>query len=443
MHTSRTPRLRTAALAVCAGAALVACGDKPKAGEGPYADLVADVVPKIEREMGLPFKTPPKLEKRTKEEVAVFVRKQLESERGKQQVAGQEAAYKLLGLIPDTMQLTGLLQRLLEEQIVGYYDPATKVLYVVDGAPEILLNQTVSHELVHALQDQYIRVDSIQAQTDDGDRQVAAQAVLEGQAVFMQLRIDPNAGPMLKMPGGWDRIRDQIRDGSVGMPVFASAPRAVREGLLFPYLGGADFVRRFINVRPEKELLTDLPVSTKQILNDSAYFGGTAASRDLPTTVTLPAPKTGTVFYSNTFGEFETRLALVQYLRNDELARRAATGVDGDRYAVIKLPQGNALVWASVWDSPVDAADFLDAIGDVARRRYELGKQDIPAGSTTRRFDAPATPKRGARTVTISLEQVSGKPVVIYMDLPAGASAPIDPARITIDSPSAAKQGGN
>lgn len=445
MPTIRTPRFRTAALAVCAGVgALAGCGDTPKApaGSGPYADLVADVVPKIEREMGLPFKTPPKLEKRTKAEVAVFVRKQLESERGRQQVAGQEAVYKLLGLIPDTMNLAGLLQRLLEEQIVGYYDPATKVLYVVDGAPEALLQQTVSHELVHALQDQYIRVDSIQGQTEDGDRQVAAQAVLEGQAVFMQLRIDANAGPMLKMPGGWDRIRDMIRDGSVGMPVFASAPRAVREGLLFPYLGGADFVRRFINARPEKELLTDLPVSTKQILNDSAYFGGSAATRDAPVTVVLPPPKVGELFYGNTFGEFETRLALVQHLRNDELARRAATGVDGDRYAVIRLPQGQALVWASVWDSPVDAADFLDAMGDAARRRYELGKQDVPAGSTTRRYAVPATPKRGARTVTMSLEQVSGKPVVIYMDLPAGASAPIDPTRITIGSATTGKPAG-
>ena len=437
----RSPRARTAACALFAGATLcAACGDSPKADAGaPYAELVAEVVPKIESEMGMPFKTPPRLETRSRDEVATFVRKQLESERGRTQVAGQEAVYKLLGLVPDTMNLGGLLQRLLEEQIVGYYDPATKVLYVVDGANEVLLKQTVSHELVHALQDQYVRIDSIQNAVDDGDRQVAAQAVLEGQAVFMQLRVDPNAGPMLKMPGGWDRIRESIRDGSVGMPVFASAPRAVREGLLFPYLGGADFVRRFIDVRPEKELLTDLPVSTRQILNDSAYFGGGAAGRDLPVKVTLPEPRAGTVFYSNTFGEFETRLALVQHLRNDELARRAATGVDGDRYAVLETPQGNALVWATVWDSPVDAADFLDAMGDAARRRYELAKQDVPAGSTTRRLEVSATPQRAARTVTLSLEQVSGKPVVIYMDLPAGMSAPIDPARITLDSPASGR----
>lgn len=438
----RTSRHSAATVAAFFGGALLlaACGDKGNDGDGPYADLVADFAPKIEKELGLPFKTPPKVEQRTREEVAQFVRKQLDSDRGRAQIAGQEAVYRLLGQIPDTLQLSALLQRLLEEQIVGYYDPATKVLYVVDGAPEALLKQTVSHELVHALQDQYVNIDSIQNQTDDSDRQVAAQAVLEGQAVLMQLRIDPNAGPMLKMPGGWDRIRDMIRDGSVGMPVFASAPRTVREGLLFPYLGGADFVRRFIEKRPEKELLADLPTSTKQILNDAAYFTPTVTERDNAVTVTLPPPKSGTVFFTNTLGEFETRLTLVQHLKNDEVARRAATGVDGDRFAVIRTASGDALVWASVWDSAVDAADFLDAMGDAARRRYELGLQGTPPDATTRRYDVPSNPKRGGpRTVTLSLEQVSGKPVVVYMDLPAGLAAPIDKARITLDGPTSGR----
>jgi hypothetical protein len=428
MTTFRIGSLLTAATLV---SCLAACGEKGNAGDGPYADLVATFVPRIEESMGLPFKTPPKLEKRTKDEVAKFVRKQLESERGASQIAGQQAAYRILGVIPDTMNLAGLLQRLLEEQIVGYYDPATKVLYVVDGAPEALIKQTVSHELVHALQDQYIKVDSIQSATDDADRQVAAQAVLEGQAVYMQLRIDPSAGPMLKMPGGWDQIRDMIRDGSTGMPVFASAPKTVREGLLFPYLGGADFVRRFIMQRPEKELLTDLPVSTRQILEDSAYFTD-KARRTVPVPVTLPAPKAGTVVFSNAFGEFETRLNLSQFIVKADDVRRAASGLAGDRFAVIRSPAGDALVWATVWDSPVDAADFLDVMGDAARRRYELGRPDIPAGATTRRFDIAATPKRGARTVTLALEQVGGKPVVLFMDIPAGTTAPIDAARISL-----------
>ncbi|MBL0939529.1 MAG: hypothetical protein IBJ03_11575 [Gemmatimonadaceae bacterium] len=419
-----------AVVAVSIGVA--ACGEKPAVGDGPYAELVAEFVPRIEKELGLPFKTPPKVERRSREEVGKFVRHQLESERGKAQVIGQEIVYRMLGQIPDTMQLAPLLQKLLEEQIVGYYDPATDVLYVVDGAPEALLRQTVAHELVHALQDQYVAIDSIQARVDDADRQVAAQAVLEGQAVYMQLRIDPNSASALRMPGGWDRIRDMIRDGSVGMPVFGSAPRTIREGLLFPYLGGADFVRRFIERRPEKELLTDLPTSTRQILSNEAYFTDSAGSRFTPKVVTLPAPRAGSVFFTNTFGEFETRLTLVQHLKNDGLAVRAATGWAGDHFAVIRNGNAESLVWATVWDSPIEAADFLDLMGDAARRRYIIGKQNIPAGATTRRYDVSASKTYGARTVTLALEQISGKPVVIYMDYPAGSTPPIDTRGITV-----------
>lgn len=426
-------RVRATAIAALLLASATGCGDRKPKGEGPYADLVADAVPKIERELGLTFKTPPKLETRSKDEVRTFVMKQLTSERAKTQINGQQRAYRILGLVPDTVDLGGLLQRLLEEQIIGYYDPATKVLYVVDGAPKALLQQTVTHELVHALQDQYVKIDSIQAQTDNGDRQGSAQAILEGQAVWTQLLVDPNAGPMLKMPGGWDRIRDVIRDGQTGMPIFSSAPRVVREGLLFPYVGGADFVRRFAEKRPIREILTDLPVSTRQILNDDAYFTASPAERNVPTVVSLPAPSAGTVVYENSFGEFESRLVLVQHLKDEVLARRAAGGIDGDRYAVIQTPQGDALAWASVWDSSVDAADFMDLLADATRRRYEMARQSVPEGATTRRLEVPAGKSRGARTVTLSVEQREGKPVVFFMDTPAGIGTTlIDKARLQI-----------
>lgn len=428
-----------AASALATMTLLAACGEKPKAGDGPYAELVAEFVPRIEKELGLPFKTPPKVERRSKDEVGRFVRQQLESERGRTQVAGLEVVYRLLGQIPDTMQMAPLLQRLLEEQIVGYYDPATDVLYVVDGAPDLLLRQTVAHELVHALQDQYVPIDSIQGRTDDADRQTAAQSVLEGQAVYMQLRIDPNSASALRMPGGWERIRDLIRDQSVGMPVFGSAPRTIREGLLFPYLGGADFVRRFVEKRPEKELLTDLPTSTRQVLRDDAYFAPTPAERFTARTVTLPAPRSGTVFFENTLGEFETRLALVQHLKNDALAVRGATGLAGDRFAVVRNGQTDALVWATTWDNPVEAADFLDLMGDAARRRYGLGRVDVPAGATSRRYEVPASKTHGARTVTLALEQIGGHPVVLYMDLPAGTATPIDPRGIKVGDAAATR----
>ena len=435
--TRRPPATVATVLAVvCVAAALlstIACGDRRPKGSGPYADLVAEAVPRIEQQLGLTFKSPPTLETRSRDEVATFVMRQLTSDRAKSQIDGQQRAYRVLGLSPDTLELGALLQRLLEEQIIGYYDPRAKVLYVVDGAPKALLQQTVTHELVHALQDQYIKIDSIQAQTDDADAQGAAQAVLEGQAVYTQLLVDPNSGPMIRMPGGWDRVRDVIRDGQGGMPVFASAPRAVREGLLFPYLGGADFVRRFADKRPMKELLTDLPISTRQILNDAAYFTADKSTREVPTAVRLPAPSTGTVIYSNSFGEFETRLILVQHLKDEVLARRGASGIDGDRYAVIRTSQGDAIAWATVWDTSVDAADFMALLADATRRRYDMPRQVVAEGVTTRRLDVPVGKTHGARIVTLSVEQREGRPVVFFMDTPAGISASlIDPARLTI-----------
>ena len=411
-----------------------ACGEsRSTKSDGPYADIVEEVVPRIEKQVGLEFKSPPKLERRSRDQVASFVMQQLTSDRAKAQLSGQQRLYQLLGLIPDTMDLGGLLQKLLEEQIIGYYDPTTKVLYVVDGSPENLLQLTISHELVHALQDQYVNIDSIQTTVGDADRQAAAQAVLEGQAVFEQLRLDPNTGPMMKMPGGWERIRDVMRDGQTGMPVFASAPQIVREGLLFPYIGGADFVRRFVSQRPESELLSDLPVSTKQILNDAAYFTGDKSLRDVPTSIELPVPSRGDVVYANSFGEFETRLMLLTLLKDEGQARRGASGIDGDRFELVNTGSGDGIVWVSVWDTTVDAADMLNLLFDGVRRRYGMSKQNIEPGMTTLSLDVSSTDKRSRRTVSVRLEQAGGRPVIIFEDFPASANwKPVNAADIKI-----------
>ena len=52
------------------------------------------------------------------------------------------------------------------------------------------------------------------------------------------------------------------------MPVFAAAPLVIREGLVFPYLAGADFVRWFMEDYPDTVPYGDrLPASTEHILH--------------------------------------------------------------------------------------------------------------------------------------------------------------------------------
>ncbi len=397
-----------AALAICA------CSSKTQTYSGPYGKEVGDAIPKIEQAVGLKFKRPPKVEARTKEQVREFLVKEFADSSQMRELAGEEMAYKRFGLLPDTLQLQKLLVNLLEEQIVGFYDPKTKVLYIVNGSPSEIVAITVTHELVHALQDQYISLDSVQKIEGDNDRQSAAQAVFEGQAVYEQISVMlGNNNAAFNLPGGWERIREMIRDNQSSMPIFASAPPLIQETLIFPYLSGAEFVRNYIERRRGSVIYNDMPTSTEQILHPSAFF----LTRDEPTTIKLGKLSNATELYENTLGEFETRLLLFQFLQNQDDAVRGAMGWDGDRYAVVSTPLGQGMVWLSVWDSPTDAGEFYGLLSQAMGKRFSAKPSSSVSGVTTL--------SANGRTIDIRTLEVGGRPAVAYVDVPAGARTDI------------------
>lgn len=417
----RRGRTGVALLALAGTMAAAGCRHDSTGGySGPYARQVAEAIPKIERAVGVPFKHPPKVETRTKEQVRAFLLKQLEDSVASHELDEQQRAYKRLGMIPDSLDLRKLLVDLLTEQVAGFYDPATKTLYIVKGGDAAMVGVTVTHELVHALQDQYLNLDSLEHVHGDNDRTMAVQAVLEGQATFEHIRI--TAGPGLdlsRLPSLWDQARQQIRESQSSMPVFARAPLAIQETLIFPYLSGAEFMRRFHSRRPDQVPWSDLPTSTEQILHEDAYFG---TPRDTTTRVTLPAPAQGArVAYDDDLGEFETRLLLYQLLHDQNAAIRAATGWDGDRYAILDTPRGEGLAWVSVWDTPVDAAEFAEQLGDAVPHRY-AGIVARGGADHERRFEG------AGRTVLVRGADVGGRSLVLYVDVPAG----VDPSVIDL-----------
>ncbi len=392
-----------------------------KAQHGPYADRVAEDVPLIEKSVGVSFKRPPKLEVKSRDQVRAFVLAQLDDSATQRELAGKEAAYKVLGLIPDTMNVRKLFVDLLTEQILGIYDPKTKVLYVMNGAPDEIVSITIYHELVHALQDQYIDLDSLQRQTGDDDRVLAAQSVIEGEATYEQM-IWALGGRNVatRLPGGQDRMRDMIRE-SQASPIFSAAPMVIQEELLFPYINGQDFVGRLKERRPGTLPFRAMPQSTEQVMHDRAYF---ASAPDLPVRVTLP-PLPNQI-YANTLGEFDTRLFLFEHLQDQQVASQGAIGWGGDRYAVVRTSSGPGLVWVSVWDTPVDAAEFVDALGQATQKRYRITGPALGAGG------ARTYSGRG-RTVVITPREIGGRNVVLVVDVPSSASPQLlDLGRVTI-----------
>ncbi len=406
--------MRRSVFITIAWIAVAACDRKPLPKAGDLQGEVAALVPKVEEASGLTFKQAPKVASQTQEQVQAFLIAQFARPEVRKDLDFKIGVWKRLGVIPDSVDVVALLTKLLSEQVVGFYDPKSKTLYVVDGRAGVERETVIRHELTHALQDQYVNLDSIQNLFGDDDRVEAAQAVFEGHATVIMIG---NAARTI----AWDKARESIRDARAANPIFSAAPAFIAEGLLFPYLGGAEFVRNAMgDGATSAQLLANLPTSTSQLLHKERY-GATGNPAEV---VRLTPARGASIRYENSFGEFETRLVLSELLGETGRALPAARGQDGDRYAVVSTPAGDGLVWVTVWDTPLDAEEFAEAMGDGMAKHY---KARVVSVGGHREIEA------GGRRVTIRTDKAAGRDVTVVEDLPAGVKEPIvTPASIRI-----------
>jgi hypothetical protein len=359
--------------------------------ESEVRRLADDVIPRIERTVGLDFREPPALAVRDRAAVGRYLIGRLDAEYPPERMANVATAYRLFGLIPDTLDLRAMLLGVLAEQVVGYYDPDSLTLYVVEGTDPAQIRLVLAHELVHALQGQYVPLDSLLALRNQNDRQMAAQAILEGQATLASLTAMVDEERLRELGSFWGDVRASVRQQQETMPLFASAPLVIREGLLFPYLAGADFVRWFGETYPDTlPFGPRMPRSTEQILYTDQYAAG-----DEPVTLRFrPAPHAGEVLYEDTWGQFETRLVLRQLTGSESLGNAGALGWEGDRFAVYRHASGEALVWWSVWETPQAAAKFaamLERSWGRDGRRWAVARESVQGLPATVLIDAPET----------------------------------------------------
>ena len=350
----------------------LACRGEPVRAQrdATIAQLVDSLKPAVERAAGFRFRTTPRSAMRSRDQVRAYLIAKLRQELPPSRVRGIETAYRLLALLPDTLELEPLLVNLYSEQVAGYYDPDSTMLFGVTGADRLQLRLVLAHEMVHALQGQYLPLDSILHDIRSNDRLTAAQAVLEGQATLVSIRVLSPGVDVTAQQGFWDEYREQVAEQQDAMPVFAHAPLLIRETLLFPYLDGAEFMRWWGTsaLRDSLPAGARMPASTEQILTPDRYRQG-----DQPVALRFVAgsrPRT----YEDDLGELEIRVLDAQ-LRGDVEAPRdiAPIGWGGDLYGLFDSPKGAALVWYVVWDDPASDDRFLAATGARLRARERPG----------------------------------------------------------------------
>ena len=302
------------------------------------ARLAEELLPGVEESSRIRATRPPALASSSRENLEGFLSRALVEQLPEEKADAVAAVYARLGLLPDTLQLGPLFRSLLLEQVVGYYDPRRDTLYVVDDVPEGQLQPILVHELVHALQDQHVDLDSLtRSVNEQNDRATAAQAALEGHATYamMEWLISSQTGAsvdLTAMPDLGGLLGGLDPSLLAGTPVMRDAPRIVRESLIFPYIGGLVFLQRVWSADSARPLPfgADLPESTEQVLHPDRFLG----DRDHPSDIVFmeDPPASWREIHSDGLGELETRVLLEEHLGDPRAGprRRPKAGMETD-----------------------------------------------------------------------------------------------------------------
>ena len=314
--------------------------------DATLAELASALLPDLVARSGLELRAPIRLEMRTRDELVRYLEHKLDEELPEAEARATIEAYALFGLVSRTMDLREVLLALYTEQVTGFYEPDSTALFVLDDQPREALEGLLVHELVHAVQDQWVDLDALTDPALGNDRATAAQAAIEGHAtlVMLEYMAEQMQGVPVDLgsiPDFAARLRPALESMRTQFPALAAAPPIIQESLLFPYLEGAGYVQNLWaqgeRVAPFGEYL---PASTEQIL------GG---SRDDPPIELSISVLGASVVHEDVLGRLELGVMLDQHLGAGNSV--VADGWGGDRYVLIEDANGEyGLIWYSVWD---------------------------------------------------------------------------------------------
>jgi hypothetical protein len=402
----------SAAAAAFAVVALLLAGCRPAAPDYDPAELAdadspaelvamaAQVREQVERLSGLDLREPLRMRWQARADARRYVERRLAEEMPPARLEGMRLTYATLGVLPDTLDLHALLLDLYTEQVVGYYDPRERTLFLVEGEDAESLRPVLIHELVHALQDQHADIEALVAYERGSDRQAAAHAALEGHAMLVMFTALQEAAARRSLdpatlPNPAEELGSALAEQHEQFPVFRRAPQIIRETLFFPYVSGTTFVWQLWRSRQGEDrypapLGELLPSSTSQVLHPVERF---IRARAEPVELRFAdAPADREVLFENTFGELETGIILAHHGGDGQ--RRAAQGWAGDRHRLVRDATGAiVLEWVSAWRDPAAAQRFATAAARLAQRagrRTLVDRTEIAGYPAVRVLDMPA-----------------------------------------------------
>ncbi|MFY9611310.1 MAG: hypothetical protein WAU45_22210 [Blastocatellia bacterium] len=326
---------------------------------------------------------------KTKDEIEQAVLRDLDEQTPAAEFEASQKTLVRLGLISGDFRLRDYIVRLLREQVAGYYEPKTKEFYLAAWLPLVDQKRVIAHELVHALQDQHFDLKRFENwPKGDSDAELAAHALVEGEATLVMIEYDFDQQGMRldlgRLGALADGLLEQDDSDAKNYPVLAGAPRVLKQNLQFPYLYGAAFVAAVLKDRSWQMLDSSyrtLPGSTEQIMHPEKFL-----ARENPVKIEFGdllavLGKDWKQEDADVNGEFGYQVVLAEFVPK-RAARTAAAGWGGDRYALFenKTTRATVLVEYTSWDTANDAKEFFDAYSERTEKRYKVIKPTDASG---------------------------------------------------------------
>lgn len=334
-----------------------------KAGDPGLEAMATRLLPEVARRSGMEVRSPVRVALRSREALETYLRGKLEEELPPPKAERVVAAYSLLGLAEPGLDLRAVLLSVYLENVLGFYDPDSVALFVVEGQADDAVEPVLVHELTHALQDQHLSLDSLLAPERGNDARTAAHAAVEGHAtlVAMEWALSRNAGSdvdLAAFPGLDAALDAAVQVAGSGFPRLSEAPRVVREGLLYPYAEGARFTAAVWRTTGDRTsaLGRHLPQSTEQVSDPERLLG---SPPDPPVRLVFDegSDESPPVFQDN-LGRLELGILLEERGGAEGVADLAAAWA-GDQYALYGAPGAWSLRWVVLWDHETGRDAFL------------------------------------------------------------------------------------
>lgn len=371
--------------------------------EREQAAVVNRTMARVEYVRGLEFTDPVAVEVLSREQ---FQQQQSNGSLPEPRRHQLNVTYEALFMINGSTDAASVLTRNTGSSVGGYYSSTQdRIVVIGDGPGALLLNeQTLAHELLHALQDQQFDLTQYDRRTID--RNNAISGLVEGDARFLEhhyrQRCDRN----------WDCF-DRRGSGSGGGGLANIGPYLITYQ---PYSDGPTFVRQHYRRggwSSVNRLYLEPPATSGQVIHPNRYPGGdpvrprvqdrTRGSweriqvEDRPNHAEIGEAGANAMLV---YPSYESRrsieiIPLTHFINRENGATNQfdplnydhhyTDGIRGDRLVAYRNDAGETgYVWAFAFASSADAREFREGYRRLLRYRNASPVEDAGPGTTYR-----------------------------------------------------------